>query len=162
MFSVYSVFAPLKFNNKSADSVLGLLSNRSYITNDKSIYNGDAPQVFWANNVDELFGFYDYWLTVGDSELPYYDPVEVKDRLDSLYSGSPCEGEEWFPMFTSDSDTVEVIMNELSRLYADASFKPGDYRCGNCHRIFKQTNRYQTMCSSSCENEYDERMSDWR
>lgn len=45
-------------------------------------------------------------------------------------------------------------MNELSRLYADASFRSGDYRCHNCHRIFKQTNRYQTMCSSSCENEY--------
>ena len=142
-----------------------LFEERNYKVLPEEIYNGALKELYSEgqfDNIDHLFGFYDYWLTVGDSELPYYDPVEVKDRLVSLYSGSPCEGEEWFPMFTSDSDTVEVIMNELSRLYADASFKPGDYRCGNCHRIFKQTNRYQTMCSSSCENEYDERMSDWR
>ena len=138
-----------------------LFEERNYKVIPDDIYQG-ALKELWSegqfDNIDDLFGFYDYWLTVGDSELPYYDPVEVKERLESLYSGSPCEGEEWFPMFTSDSDTVEVIMNELSRLYADASFKPGDYRCGNCHRIFKQTNRYQTMCSSSCENEYDDRM----
>ena len=107
-----------------------------------------------------MFGFYDYWLTIGDSELPYYDPVVVKDRLVSFYSSPPTADEEWFPMFTSDSDTVEWIMGELSRLYADASFKPGEYRCGN--NSFRQTNRYQTMCSSSCENEYDEKMSGWR
>jgi len=142
-----------------------LFEERNYKVLPEEIYNGALKELRGEgrfDNIDELFGFYDYWLTVGDSELPYYDPIEVKERLESLYSGSPCEGEEWFPMFTSDSDTVEVIMNELSRLYADASFKPGDYRCGNCHRIFRQTNRYQTMCSSSCENEYDEKMSGWR
>ena len=142
-----------------------LFEERNYKVIPDEIWSGAEKELRSEgrfDNIDDLFGFYDYWLTIGDSELPYYDPVEVKDRLDSLYSGSPCEGEEWFPMFTSDSDTVEVIMNELSRLYADASFKPGDYRCGNCHRIFRQTNRYQTMCSSSCENEYDVKMSGWR
>jgi hypothetical protein len=107
-----------------------VFEERNYKVIPDDIYQG-ALKELWSegqfDNIDDLFGFYDYWLTVGDSELPYYDPVEVKERLESLYSGSPCEGEEWFPMFTSDSDTVEVIMNELSRLYADASFRNGDY-----------------------------------
>ena len=137
-----------------------LFESRNYKVLPDEIHSGAVEQlrsIEQFNNVDELFGFYDYWLNVSEPSSEY-DPEEVKSRLDSLYSGSPCEGEEWFPMWTSDSDTVEVIMNELSRLYADASFKSGDYRCGNCHRIFRQTNRYQTMCSSSCENEYDDRM----
>ena len=141
-----------------------VFESRNYKVLPEDIYNGALKELRSESrfdNVDELFGFYDYWLTIGDRELPYYDPIEVKDRLDSLYSGSPCEGEEWFPMFTSDSDTVEVIMSELSRLYADTSFRPGDYRCGNCHNVFRQTNRYQTMCSSSCENEYDEKMANY-
>ncbi len=142
-----------------------LFEARNYKVLPEEIYNGALKELRGEgkfDNIDELFGFYDYWLTVGDSELPYYDPVEVKERLDHFYSSPPCEGEEWFPMFTYDGDTVEFIMNELSRLYADASFRSGDYQCGNCHNVFKQTNRYQTFCSSSCENEYDEKMSHWR
>lgn len=42
----------LKVRNKSVDSELGLLSNRSYAAS--SIYNSEAPQVFWVNNQDEL------------------------------------------------------------------------------------------------------------
>ena len=142
-----------------------LFEARNYKVLPEEIYNSALKELRGEgrfDNIDDLFGFYDYWLTVGDSELPYYDPVEVKERLESFYSSPPCEGEEWFPMFTYDEDTVEFIMNELSRLYADASFKSGDYQCGNCHNVFKQTNRYQTFCSSSCENEYDEKMSHWR
>ena len=142
-----------------------LFEERNYKVLPEEIYNGAVKELRSEgqfDNIDELFGFYDYWLTVGDSELPYYDPVEVKERLERFYSSPPCEGEEWFPMFTYDEDTVEFIMNELSSLYADASFKSGDYQCGNCHNVFKQTNRYQTFCSSSCENEYDEKMSHWR
>ena len=142
-----------------------LFESRNYKVMPDEIWNGAIRELRGEgkfDNIDDLFGFYDYWLTVGDSELPYYDPVAVKDRLEGFYSTPPCAGEEWFPMFTFDEDTVEWIMNELSGLYADYSFRPGEYRCGNCHNIFKQTNRHQTMCSSSCENEYSEKMSDWR
>lgn len=134
-----------------------LFESKNYKIIPDDIYSGALKELRSEgkfDNIDHLFGFYDYWLTLGDSELPYYDPIEVKERLVSFYSSPPGEGEEWFPMFTYDEDTVEFIMNELSRLYADASFRSGDYRCYNCHRIFKQTNRYQTMCSSSCDNEY--------
>lgn len=142
-----------------------LFEARNYKVLPEEIYNSALKELRSEgrfDNIDDLFGFYDYWLTVGDSELPYYDPVEVKEKLESFYSSPPCEGEEWFPMFTYDEDTVEFIMNELCGLYADASFRSGDYQCGNCHNVFKQTNRYQTFCSSSCENEYDEKMSHWR
>jgi hypothetical protein len=63
--------------------------NYKIIPND--IYSGALKELYSEgqfDNIDDLFGFYDYWLTVGDSELPYYDPIEVKDRLVSLYSGS--------------------------------------------------------------------------
>lgn len=43
----------LKLRNKSIDSPLGLLSNRSYNTN-SDIYNAGAPQTFWVNDKDEL------------------------------------------------------------------------------------------------------------
>jgi len=42
----------LRVKNKSVESSLGLLSNRSY--SGSSIYNTTAPQVFWVNNQDEL------------------------------------------------------------------------------------------------------------
>jgi len=43
----------LKIRNKSADSELGLLSNRTYLSN-TTIYNSNAPQTFWVNSKDEL------------------------------------------------------------------------------------------------------------
>lgn len=43
----------LKIKNKSVESSLGLLSNRTYLLN-SAIYNTAAPQVFWVNNQDEL------------------------------------------------------------------------------------------------------------
>ena len=43
----------IKVRNKSADSPLGLLSSRSYLTN-TSVYNSNAPQIFWVNDQDEL------------------------------------------------------------------------------------------------------------
>ncbi len=43
----------LRIKNKSVDSVLGLLSNRTYINN-ADAYNTGVPQTFWANNQDEL------------------------------------------------------------------------------------------------------------
>ncbi len=108
------------------------------------------------NNVDELFAFYDYWLNVSEPSADY-DPEKVKSRLESFYSTPPCADEEWFPMWTSDGDTVECIMRELSGLYADYSFRPGVITCHQCGNQFTQTNRHQSFCSSSCENEYDER-----
>lgn len=112
------------------------------------------------DNIDHLFGFYDYWLSVSD--LPSYDPQKVKDYLDWYYSSPPCADEEWFPMWTSDDDTVEFIMNELSRIYADSSFKPGPKNCSKCNQTFTQTNRNNTFCSSTCKEEYDKDMSNWR
>ncbi len=43
----------LKIKNKSIESNLGLLSNRTYLLN-SAIYNTAAPQVFWVNSQDEL------------------------------------------------------------------------------------------------------------
>lgn len=43
----------LRVKNKSADSVLGLLSNRTY-SNNPDVYNNAVPQSFWVNNQDEL------------------------------------------------------------------------------------------------------------
>lgn len=42
----------LKVKNSAIDSVLGLLSNRSYTSG--PVYNTSAPQTFWVNNQDEL------------------------------------------------------------------------------------------------------------
>lgn len=45
----------LKVRNKSSDSPLGLLSNRTYInTTNSDIYNQSAPQSFWINDQNEL------------------------------------------------------------------------------------------------------------
>lgn len=45
----------LKIKNKSSDSPLGLLSNRTYInTTNSDIYNQSAPQSFWINDQNEL------------------------------------------------------------------------------------------------------------
>ena len=43
----------LKIRNKSVDSELGLLSNRTYLSN-TTVYNSNAPQTFWVNSKDEL------------------------------------------------------------------------------------------------------------
>lgn len=43
----------LRIKNKSVDSVLGLLSNRTY-ANNADVYNTGVPQSFWVNNQDEL------------------------------------------------------------------------------------------------------------
>lgn len=43
----------IKVKNKSVDSVLGLLSNRTY-QNNSDVYNTGVPQSFWVNNQDEL------------------------------------------------------------------------------------------------------------
>lgn len=43
----------VKFRNKSTDSILGLLSNRTY-TQNSDVYNNLAPQTFWVNDRDEL------------------------------------------------------------------------------------------------------------
>lgn len=43
----------IRFKNKSVESVLGLLSNRTY-SNNPDVYNSSVPQVFWVNNQDEL------------------------------------------------------------------------------------------------------------
>lgn len=42
----------LRVKNTAIDSVLGLLSNRSYTSG--PVYNTAAPQTFWVNNQDEL------------------------------------------------------------------------------------------------------------
>jgi hypothetical protein len=44
----------LKVKNKSADTPLGLLSNRNYLTSNDEVYSIGAPQVFWVNQNDEL------------------------------------------------------------------------------------------------------------
>lgn len=54
-----------------------LFESRNYKVIPDDIYNGALEELRNEgrfNNIDDLFGFYDYWLTVGDSELPYYDP----------------------------------------------------------------------------------------
>ena len=43
----------LRVRNKSTESVLGLLSNRTY-SNNPDVYNPGVPQSFWVNNQDEL------------------------------------------------------------------------------------------------------------
>jgi len=43
----------IRINNLATESPLGLLSNRNYLQN-TSVYNTNAPQVFWVNNQDEL------------------------------------------------------------------------------------------------------------
>lgn len=42
----------LKIHNKSADSPLGLVSNRTF--GDTDIYNSSAPQIFWVDDQDQL------------------------------------------------------------------------------------------------------------
>lgn len=45
----------LKVKNKSVDSPLGLLSNRSYVNSTNTdVYNQNAPQIFWTNSQNEL------------------------------------------------------------------------------------------------------------
>ena len=104
-------------------------------------------------DVDNLFSFYDYWLSVADID---YDPVALKDRLEYYYSSPPSSDEEWFPMWTSDEYTVEYIMSELSRLYADLTFYSKDINCNKCGRLFTQKARHQNFCSIRCREEYDE------
>ena len=43
----------VKVKNKSVDSPLGLLSDKSYTSN-ATAYNSNSPQVFWVNDHDEL------------------------------------------------------------------------------------------------------------
>ena len=43
----------IRFKNKSVDSVLGLLSNRTY-ANNPDVYNTSVPQGFWVDNQDQL------------------------------------------------------------------------------------------------------------
>jgi len=43
----------VKLRNKSSDSVLGLLSSKSYLTT-SNIFNSNAPQTFWVNDQDEF------------------------------------------------------------------------------------------------------------
>lgn len=43
----------MRIRNKSTESVLGLLSGRTYASN-PDVYNTGVPQTFWANNQDEL------------------------------------------------------------------------------------------------------------
>lgn len=141
-----------------------LFEERNYKVIPDEIWSGAQKELRSEgrfDNIDDLFGFYDYWLTIGDSELPYYDPVVVKDRLVSYYSSPPTADEEWFPMWTSDEDTVEWIMDELSRLYTDASFKSVPKTCHKCHNVFTQTNRHQSFCSTQCSDEYSKSMGNY-
>jgi hypothetical protein len=43
----------MRIRNKSTESILGLLSNRTY-ANNPDVYNNGVPQSFWVNNQDEL------------------------------------------------------------------------------------------------------------
>jgi hypothetical protein len=43
----------IRVRNKSVDSVLGLLSNRTYLNN-LDVYNTSVPQAFWVDNQDNL------------------------------------------------------------------------------------------------------------
>jgi hypothetical protein len=44
----------MKIRNKSVDSPLGLLSNRTYQNSNSDYYNSGVPQVFWINQQNEL------------------------------------------------------------------------------------------------------------
>lgn len=111
------------------------------------------------DDVEELFSFIDYWMTVSD--LPSYNPEKVKERLDSYYSGSPNATEDWFPMWCSDEDTVENIMDELSRIYADSSFEEGTQTCHKCGNLFTQKSRHDSFCSMRCREDYDRDMANY-
>lgn len=54
--NIYSIKDFLvKISNKSTESPLGLLSNRTYVNSTNSdVYNQSAPQVFWVNSQNEL------------------------------------------------------------------------------------------------------------
>lgn len=53
--NIYSIKDFLvKVRNKSVDSPLGLLSNRTYDVSNSDVYNSSTPQVFWVNQEDEL------------------------------------------------------------------------------------------------------------
>lgn len=43
----------IRVRNKSVDSALGLLSDRTY-SNNSDVYNSNVPQTFWVNNQDQL------------------------------------------------------------------------------------------------------------
>ena len=142
-----------------------LFEGRNWKAIPKEVYDGALQELSKTesiNDVDELFSFIDYWMSVSD--LVDYNPVEVKKRLESYYSpfSPPTSDEEWFPMWCSDGDTVECIMNELSRVYADSSFQEGTQNCHKCGRQFTQKGRHESFCSIRCEDEYSKSMSDWR
>jgi hypothetical protein len=44
----------MKIRNKSVESPLGLLSNRTYAGSNSEVYNSSIPQVFWVNQQNEL------------------------------------------------------------------------------------------------------------
>jgi hypothetical protein len=44
----------LKIRNKSVDSPLGLLSDRTYSSTNSDFYNTTTPQTFWVNQLNEL------------------------------------------------------------------------------------------------------------
>jgi len=44
----------MKLKNKSTESPLGLLSNRTYSDSNSDLYNNATPQVFWVNQQNEL------------------------------------------------------------------------------------------------------------
>ncbi len=44
----------MKIRNKSVESPLGLLSNRTYSNSNSDFYNTSTPQVFWVNQLNEL------------------------------------------------------------------------------------------------------------
>jgi len=140
-----------------------LFESRGWKVIPEQVYNDALRQLRKEgsiDDVDELFSFIDYWMTVSD--LPSYNPEQVKKRLDSYYSSPPSSDEEWFPMWTSDGDTVEYIMNELSRTYADSSFEENQQNCHKCGREFTQRSRHDSFCSMRCKEEYDEGMANYR
>ena len=140
-----------------------LFESRGWKVIPEQVYNDALRQLRKEDsidNVDELFSFIDYWMTVSD--LADYNPEQVKKRSDSYYSSPPSSDEEWFPMWTSDEDTIEYIMRALSRVYADSSFEVNRQLCHKCGGEFTQRSRHDSFCSMRCKEEYDKDMSNYR
>lgn len=118
------------------------------------------------NNFDEMFSFIDYYISISDvAEEWSLKETTVRNQLESYYGSPPTADEEWFPMYLQDSEYREHIMNELSRIYNDISFKSKEISChdSGCSNRFIQKSRYNIFCSDRCEREYDEGMAkgDW-
>ena len=80
----------MKVKNRSVDSPLGLLSNRTYSENNSDVYNTALPQVFWVNQQNELIvdNSSGFSRTQKDYQFIWsvnYDSVAVANRTSAVF-----------------------------------------------------------------------------